>query len=42
LNPSGLVKNLRILEAKRAKTGKNGQDVDLGGPDLVGGDPDIH
>jgi hypothetical protein len=37
LNPPVLVKNLRILAAKRAKTGKNGQEVDPGGPRLASG-----
>jgi hypothetical protein len=38
LNPLVLMKNLRILAAKRAKAAKNGQEVDPGGPHLAGGD----
>jgi hypothetical protein len=40
LNPPVPVKNLTILAAKRAKTGKSGQEVDPGGPRLAGRDPE--
>src|SRR5262249_60347051 len=37
LNPRALLKNLRILMAKRAGTGKNGHEVDPWGPHRTSG-----
>ena len=40
LNPQALLKNLGILAAKRAKTGRNGQEVEPRGPHLRDDDRD--
>lgn len=40
MNPRALTKNLRILAAERAETGKDGHEVDPGGPHQGDGDRD--